>query len=85
MWCIHIIELMQPLFGKNCFLFYRISHFHMIANISIAVHVFARRILMSFSVDTISKLLEYLSPNQKPAIKNSYFALDIYRLMSSVR
>ena len=52
MWCIHTVELTQPLHGRNCVWFYRIgSDFHIIDNLSIADHAFIRCILMTFSVD----------------------------------
>ena len=53
MWCNHIVEMTRPLLGKNCVLFYQMFEFHMIDNLSISVHIFASRRLMSFSVDEI--------------------------------
>ena len=46
---IHVVELTKPLMGRNCVLFYRISLFHMIDNLSIAVHAFTRCILITLT------------------------------------
>ena len=56
MWCIHIVELTWPLFGKNCFILEDKFDFHMIDNLLILVHTFASRVLMSFSVDICNSL-----------------------------
>ena len=51
MWYIHVVELTQPLLGKKLrFILSDRFDFHMIKNQTIAVHAFASRILMSFSV-----------------------------------
>ena len=48
-WCIHKAVWTRPLLGKKlCFILSDRSDFHMIDILSIAVHVFASRLLMSF-------------------------------------
>ena len=63
---IHIVELMQLLLGRN-YIFSGRSVFHMINNLSITLHAFARHILMSFSV--VETLLPILIFHFKYEIK----------------
>ena len=51
--CIHTVVLMQPHLGRNPILIYQRSDFHMISNLSIAVHTFPMHMLASLSVDEI--------------------------------
>ena len=52
MWCIHIEELIQPTAWKKLrFILSDKFDFHMIDNLSIAVHAFTSGILILFSVD----------------------------------
>ena len=54
MWCIHTVVLdTATAWKKSCFLFSDRSGFHIIDNLSIAVHIFARHILSSLLVDEI--------------------------------
>ena len=51
-WCIHLVESTRPSFGKKIrFILSDRFDFHTIDDLSITVHAFASRILMSFSVD----------------------------------
>ena len=60
MWCVHIVELTRLLVGKKLrFILSDKSDFHMINNLSVAVHDFASCILTSFSVDEML-LLRYM-------------------------
>ena len=53
-WCIHTVVLTQPQLGRNPVLFFaERSDFHMIDNLSIAVHPLAMHMLPLFSVDEI--------------------------------
>ena len=61
MWCIHIVELTQPLLGRNCvFNLSDWSAFHIIDNLSTAGHTFACRMLMSFSGDVTLYIYIYI-------------------------
>ena len=56
MWCILTIILTQLQFGRNPVLSYQKSNFHIIDNLSIAVHTFAKYIIASLWVDEILPL-----------------------------
>ena len=62
MLCIYTVELIQLQLGRNSVLSYQRSDFHMNNSLSIAIHAFARRILMSISVDATLLLRNIICP-----------------------
>ena len=62
-WCIHTVVIILLQFGKkSCFILLDSPDFHMIDNLSIAVHAFARGMLISISVDEML-LTRYVDVN----------------------
>ena len=52
-WCNHTVVLTLVCLWRNPILFYQLSDFHMVVNLSIAVHALLIHLVTSFSVDEI--------------------------------
>ena len=89
MWCIHTVELTQPLLEKKLhFISLDKSNFHITDNLLIAAHTFASRILMPFSVDKmlLPRYVNFFTDFREPTFSmemSPFLSKHIYSVLSA--